>query len=239
MKKSIWMALIVAVLLLVLMASYWLGLLIPNYPSRTKYPIRGVDVSHHQGTIDWTAVKAAGISFAYIKASEGNESRDPMFVRNWSGAAAAGIARGAYHFFLLDTDGGRQAQNFSQTVPVEPNTLPPAIDLEFSGFNRQRRPSRALFAKELAAFVDALTERYKKPPAIYTTSEFMNQYLRSMAVECLWTREVLMRPRMDPNDWVFWQFSGRGRVGGIPTFVDLNVFNGNPAEFDELVKVRR
>jgi lysozyme len=237
--KWVWMTLVIVLFLLALLASYWLGLLIPNYPPSAKYPLRGVDVSHHQGTIDWSAVKAAGITFAYIKATEGTQYQDPAFVQNWSGAAASGIVRGGYHFFTLDTPGEKQAENFLRVAPIDPNTLPPAIDLEFSGYNRHRRPSHGQFAKELAAFVDAVTERYKRPPAIYTTSEFRRQYLRSMAIECLWIREVLTRPRMEANEWIFWQFSGQGRVRGIGTFVDLNVFNGSASEFDELVKTRR
>ena len=239
MNKSIWIALLVVLSLIMLIASYWLGLLMPNWPSTAKYPIRGIDVSHHQGTIDWPAVKLAGITFAYIKATEGTQYRDPTFVQNWSGAGASGIVRGAYHFFTLDISGKEQAQNFLRFAPVEPSTLPPAIDLEFSGYNRHRHPPHGEFVKELAAFVDAITERYKKPPAIYTTSEFRNEYLRSMSIECLWIREVLTRPRTDTNDWIFWQFSGRGRIRGIGTFVDLDVFNGSGSEFDELVNVRK
>jgi lysozyme len=239
LRRSLGVLLIVLALFVIIGVLISLGVWIPNYPSTANYPVRGVDVSHHQGTIDWNAAKAAGVTFAYIKATEGTQYQDPAFVQNWSGAGASGIVRGGYHFFSLDTSGEKQAENFLRVAPVDPNTLPPAIDLEFSGYNQQRRPSHGQFAKELSAFVDAVTERYKKPPAIYTTSEFRRQYLRSMPIECLWIREVLTRPRMEANEWIFWQFSGRGRVRGIGTFVDLNVFNGSAAEFDELVKTRR
>src|SRR5438477_11194724 len=108
--KQVWTTLVIGLVLLVL-ASYWLGLLIPNYPPTAKYPVRGVDVSHHQGTIDWSAVKRAGTSFAYIKATEGTQYQDPSFVQNWYGAAASGIVGGSYHFFTLVTAGQTQADN--------------------------------------------------------------------------------------------------------------------------------
>ena len=54
-----------------------------NYPSAARFPIRGIDVSHHQGEIDWTAVKASRVEFAFIKASEGGDFRDREFARNW------------------------------------------------------------------------------------------------------------------------------------------------------------
>jgi len=60
---------------------------------------KGIDVSHFQGEIDWSTVKAAGIDFAFIKATDGVAEIDPRFVENWQGAGQANIARGAYHFF--------------------------------------------------------------------------------------------------------------------------------------------
>src|ERR1043166_1347174 len=143
LRRSLGVFLIVLVLFAVIGALISLGVWIPNYPSTGKYPVRGVDVSHHQGTIDWSAVKTAGITFAYIKATEGTRYQDPAFVQNWSGAAGSGIVGGAYHFFTRDAPGEKQAENFLRVAPVDSNTLPPAIDLEFSGYNRHRRPSHS------------------------------------------------------------------------------------------------
>src|SRR5262249_19644402 len=61
-------------------------------------PIQGIDVSYWQGDIDWEKVRDAGVSFTYIKATEGGDRIDPKFLENWEGAKRAGIARGAYHF---------------------------------------------------------------------------------------------------------------------------------------------
>ena len=219
---------------LILFGLCFFGAWIPNEPSRQKYPIRGIDVSHHQGEIDWTGVRANGIEFAYIKATEGTDFKDANFVKNWSAGGAAGVKRGAYHFFRLETSGDAQASNFIAAVPNDGDALPPAIDLEFSGYNKDRRPSAEDFQRELAIFWDAIVTHYKKVPVVYTTADFQKQCLTRMPIERLWIREVVVKPRAK---WIFWQFSPRGRVRGVSTFVDLNVFNGALAEFEKFSQI--
>ncbi len=106
-------------------AGYLGGWWIPNQPDLHVFPVRGIDVSHHQGTIDWKAVPREKCQFVYIKATEGGDFRDRNFVENWRGSADAGLRRGAYHFFSLKTPGARQAANFIETVPLDPEALPP------------------------------------------------------------------------------------------------------------------
>ena len=211
------------------------GLWIPNKPSEAKFPVRGIDVSHHQGEIDWRSVKASGIQFAYLKATEGADFTDRKFADNWKNSGEAGVVRGAYHFFTFGTPGQVQAANFIARVPAEPQALPPAIDLEFSGFNKERRAAPDEFQRELSAFWDAIFEHYRKTPVVYTTNDFQKQYLVAMPIERLWIREVLSTPR---QSWTFWQFSPRGRVRGVQTFVDLNVFHGSQEEFAKLDQLR-
>jgi lysozyme len=218
---------------LILFGLCFFGVWIPNEPSRSKYPIRGVDVSHHQGDINWSAVRDSQISFAYIKATEGVDFRDAKFSENWQRSHAAGLTHGAYHFFLLGKPGAPQAANFIATVPVEPDALPPAIDLEFSGYNRNQQLSQADFQRELSTFWDAIVAQYAKTPVVYTTSDFQKQYLARMPVARLWLREVFLTPR---QPWLFWQFSPRGQLRGVPTFVDLNVFYGGLTEFQHIIQ---
>lgn len=75
----------------VLTAFYGYGVLqgwfLLNNPSREQYPIRGVDVSHYQGDIDWAALSRQDIRFAYIKATEGSSHTDERFLENWDHAA--------------------------------------------------------------------------------------------------------------------------------------------------------
>jgi lysozyme len=231
-----WLAITAAICIgisVIIFVLCFFGVWIPNEPSKSKYPIRGVDVSHHQGRVDWNAVRASGISFAYIKATEGSDFTDGQFAENWEKTAVAGLLRGAYHFFTLDSSGEAQASHLIATVPIDDAALPPAIDLEFSGYNKNRRPTSESFRRELSIFYDALCTRYHTTPVVYTTRDFQEQYLARMPIERLWIREVLTTPR---RSWLFWQFTPRGRVKGVATFVDLNVFSGSESDLRALSK---
>ena len=95
----------------------WYGWL-PHYrPAIEANESYGIDVSHHQGDIDWARVADDDITFAYIKATEGGDFVDAQFADNWEQAGANGVDRGAYHFFTLCRPGLEQAENFLRVVP--------------------------------------------------------------------------------------------------------------------------
>ena len=119
-----------------------LGLLYFQIPTRLiakSYPVQGIDVSHYQGQIDWKQMKAQGIGFAYIKATEGSSYVDECYEQNMTDAENAGIAAGAYHFFSFDSPGVTQAEHFIQTVG-EDGTLIPVVDVEYYGNKRKDPP---------------------------------------------------------------------------------------------------
>lgn len=207
------------------------GIYLGFEPDRGRFPLRGVDVSHHQGTIDWAALKTDGIAFAYIKASEGGDFGDPKFAENWRQAGRAGIARGAYHFFTLCRKGGEQARQFISVVPKSPGALPPAVDLEFGG-NCAKRPSRAALQIELTKFLKAVEAHYRSKPILYVTRAFHDAYLRGAYPGYgFWARSIYLEPDFRNQSWVIWQFHERGRKPGIKGPVDLNVFRGGPKAF--------
>jgi len=213
-------------------ALYEQGVLRFAYPGEEDYPVRGIDVSHHQGDIRWQDVAADGIAFAYIKATEGGDWKEVDFARNLAGARAAGIATGAYHFFTLCRPGAEQADNFIASVPAGLE-LPPAIDLEFIG-NCSARPGPDDPGRELRTFIDAIEAHYGVAPVLYTMRDFHSLYLADEGLEAypLWYRDLFFTPDL-PEDHtaMFWQFANRGRVAGIDGPVDLNVFMGSEAEF--------
>lgn len=194
-------------------------------PDRERYPLRGIDVSHHQGTIDWRAVARDDVAFAYLKASEGGDHRDRRFVENWREARAAGLAVGAYHFFTFCRGGAEQARNFIEAVPVEADALPPAVDLEFGG-NCGQRPGPAAMRAQLDAFLAATEEAYGKPVVLYVTPEFFDAYHDVLPPRALWRRAILHAPDSRAS-WALWQYHNRARVVGIVGPVDLNVFSGD------------
>lgn len=192
-------------------------------PSEWRYPRQGIDVSHHQGVIDWAALPAQQVDFAYIKATEGGDHRDRRFVENWAAAGHVGIARGAYHFFTLCRSGVEQAANFIATVPLDAAALPPVIDLEFGG-NCAARPSPAALMKELTAFVRPVEAQFGKPVTLYLTREFDAAYSLSTRVRRpLWLRRLVLEPTWGARPWTIWQASSFRRVSGITGRVDWNV----------------
>ncbi len=200
------------------------------------YPVRGIDVSEHQGEIDWQAVRGAGFDFAFVKATEGRDYQDAYFGENWRGCATAGVARSAYHFFTFKSTGLDQARNFISYVPYEPGSLPPAIDLEFSG-NSEQIPDKDTLREELRDFIDELEKTYRKAPILYVTYESYKKYIEGDFNDCLiWIRDLSQSPVLDDGrDWAFWQYSDQGRVEGIKGFVDLDVFKGDEKALFELL----
>lgn len=186
---------------------------------------RGVDVSAHQGSIDWRTVANSGIEFAYIKATEGGDWVDDHFQRNWRGAGQAGLRRGAYHFFTLRRPGLDQAENFLKTAPPEPDSLPPVIDLEFGG-NTRVRPEKATVQRQLSIFLRRVESAYQRRALLYLLPEFEAAYgLQAAFPRQLWVRSLLMRPD-EHTTWKIWQYTPLGQVAGIQGNVDLNVAAG-------------
>lgn len=204
---------------------YYDGRLNLNEPRAGRYPVRGLDVSHHQGDIDWPRLQDSGLSFVYIKASEGGDHRDRLFEANWRGAARAGVPAGAYHFYTFCKGGTEQAENFlAALAPVSGPMLPPAVDLEFVG-NCRRRPPHKELKLELDAFVSRVKGKLGRRPVFYVTSGFLKAYGAVLPAGAeIWIRSVFFSPS---PPWTFWQYADHGRLPGISGLVDLNVFNGS------------
>lgn len=193
-------------------------------PDRDEFPIRGIDVSHHLGEIDWTKVAGDDIAFAYMKASEGGDFKDSAFSRNWAGAGAAGLARGAYHFFSLCKPGREQAQNFLAVLPDDPQMLAPALDLEFTG-NCAKRPPVEDVLREISSFVAMVEQSAGKKVILYAPEEFYRTYLKGQGLNRrLWTRSIWHSPSYT-KDWTLWQYQDSGMVEGVTGNVDLNVLS--------------
>jgi lysozyme len=190
-------------------------------PDRHLYRLRGIDVSHYQGTIDWPAVARDGVAFAYIKATEGVDGRDSQFARNWRNARRAGIRVGAYHYFVFCRSARAQARNFLAVAPRSASALPPAIDLEMA--RGCARVTGADVRRNLSAYLAIVEAHDRKRAVLYVTPQFFATYRAYLPERPMWRRSIAAKPA--PNrSWVFWQYGSRGRVTGIRTHVDLNVF---------------
>ena len=201
--------------------------------SPKHYAVHGVDVSRWQGNINWSVLKKNGANFAYIKATDGGDHLDPMFRRNWNGAEAAGVKRGAYHFFYWCRPAAHQAEWFIRHVPRDANALPPVIDVEWvRSRSCPKRPSPAAVRKKMATFMNMLEAHYGQRPIIYTAPDFYDDNLQgAFPNHPFWLRAVAEHPaKVYPGRrWVFWQYSGTGLSKGVGEKIDLNVFNGDAA----------
>jgi lysozyme len=215
---------------------FYFGLIRIHEPDRQQYPVRGIDISAFQKQIDWSKLDRNEVDFIFMKATEGGDFKDPNFPDNWRNAGQSKLNRGAYHFFTFCKPGKIQAQNFISSVPVETNTLPPIIDLEFIG-NCKVRPSVATLKQELQDYITEVQKTYKQTPILYTTQEFYDAYLqKEFSSNPIWISNFYSQPHLaDGRQWAFWQYTERGRVAGVPTLVDRNVFNGSKEKFKQLL----
>lgn len=181
----------------------------------------GIDVSVHQGTIDWRGVAADGYSFAYIKATEGANYTDPQFEANWKGAQAEGVTVGAYHYFTLCSPGAAQARDFLAAVPVGDTHLPPALDLEFDGACDER-PEASRAQAEIDDFLRIVEAEWGRRAVIYSSREWREHYgLPAADGRPDWLFSDSGRP--ESEDWSVWQFRFDGEVTGIEGPVDIDV----------------
>jgi lysozyme len=212
--------------------------LVVQCPTRTA---EGIDVFDGQGVVDWSSVADAGVAFAFIKATQGTYDTQATFAGNWAGAAAAGVRRGAYHFFDPTEDGEAQAAHFLSIVgPLVVGDLPPMLDVECPdgdsnclGTGGSGATSAVDIADRTRAFLRAVEEATGRVPVVYTFAS----YFASNAVDAAGLDAFplfLAYPTEDscfpvPAPWSqasVWQYSWEGRVPGIEGAVDRDRWVG-------------
>ncbi len=189
--------------------------------------LQGIDVSRYQGTVNWPAVKAAGTAFAFTKATEATSKVDPTFATNWPAMAAAGIIRGAYHFFRPAQDATQQAQNFLNTVTMGPGDLPAVLDIEVAD-----TATNAQIIAGITTWLGLVEAGTGKRPIIYTSPGFWNGHMNAaFGSYPLWVAHytTAASPKIPTgwNAWTFWQYSQTGSVSGVSGNVDTNRFAGD------------
>jgi lysozyme len=208
-------------------------------PAPTAIPayLDGVDVSYHQGTIDWQQVAAAGKRFAFVRTSAGTLTADTAYAANRSGARAAGITVGSYHFANPDNaanDAANEASWFLRNATIGSGDLVPVLDFEVSN---------GLDAATLTAWAQTwLGQVYAATgvrPIIYTNANFWQtsmadtDWFARNGYSVLWIAHwtTAIQPNVPAgfwggNGWTFWQHSSTGFVPGISGQVDLDRFRG-------------
>ena len=205
----------------------------------------GIDVSHHQGVIDWNRVALSGVKYTFLKASEGSSFKDRRFNANRAGSTSAAIPCGGYHFMRPNAPVDRQIQNFVSALgSMREGELPPVLDIEVPEIWRNLSLNQRV--KIVRQWLDGVEGALSVKPIIYLSSSFAGEVLNSQA----WLRDYVLwlahytraanprtpEPWKSSTGWTFWQYSETGRVDGIgDRFVDLNRFNGDAAALKKLL----
>ncbi|SDX92307.1 Lyzozyme M1 (1,4-beta-N-acetylmuramidase), GH25 family [Micromonospora pattaloongensis] len=198
----------------------------------------GIDISHYQGSINWSSVRSAGIEFAFIKATEGTSYKDPQFNTNYVNAYNAGVIRGAYHFARPAASSGAVQANYLASNggawSADGRTLPAALDIENNPSGAQCYGlSTTAMRNWIQDFLNTYRSRTGRYAVIYTTTNFWNtctgNWTAPWANHPLWVARWSSTVGALPagaSVWSFWQYTATGRVSGISGDVDRNYWNG-------------
>ena len=206
----------------------------PSYPE--GYEVRGIDISHYQGRINWEKLRNASIgdapvSFVFIKATEGEKLWDDNFNLNFSKSKRNDLIRGAYHFFVPGVDPRKQAEFYLKIAQLETGDLPPVLDIEKKG---DLTPER--LRRDVRIWLDMVEKEYGVKPILYTSYKFKMQYLNTPEFDAYpyWIAHYYVDELEYKGKWTFWQHTDCGKVSGIKGFVDCNIFNGTLQELMDL-----
>ena len=200
---------------------YWAAKYEKSLEAKLKPNVKGIDVSHHQGDIDWKKVKITRpkLAFVYVKCTEGKDYVDPNFKVNAGGAAAQGIKVGAYHYFRMKSGAHDQFRSFKAQMDAVHLDLIPMVDVE-----RADGKSRKELQDSLSVFLSLLKDAYGKSPMIYGTNHSYNEFC---APEFNGYPLYIGRYGKDkpvitgPSHYTIWQYTEKGSIPGIPKPVDM------------------
>ena len=173
--------------------------------------------------------KDSTLRFVFVKATEADDFQDSLFQYNWSALADSRLIRGAYHFFRPQISAELQANNFISMVTLSPGDLAPVLDIETLD-----NVAPQLVASAAAQWLSFVEVHYQIKPIVYSSMDFYEKYLKAELGD--YPRWIARYNRLAPETegWKFWQYSNRGMVDGIEGDVDLNVFNGNKSDLEQL-----
>ena len=207
-----------------------------SYPE--GYEIHGIDISHHQGDINWSELREKGlinetpIRFIMIKATEGSTRVDENFKENFYQSREYGFTRGAYHFYSVHSPAKSQAEFFIKNVKLENGDLPPVLDVE----HKPKNQTDDAFKASILEWLDIVEQHYGVKPIIYTYYKFKMQYLSDPVFDQYpyWIAHYYVDEVEYQGPWKFWQHTDVGRLPGIDGNVDFNIYNGSFYELRKL-----
>jgi GH25 family lysozyme M1 (1,4-beta-N-acetylmuramidase) len=208
-----------------------------SQPSAPRGRLHGIDISHWQGTIDWTQVSTVAIRFVIAKATEGQTFDDPNYATYRAGAGAQAISWGAYHFARPDSstnDAILEADHYTGYADLVSGDLIPALDLESDG-----GLSSSTLIDWVFDWLGEVEATLGVKPMIYTSPSFWRDHMADTEAfadagyTLLWIANWdVPRPDVPANNWggygwTFWQYDNCLTVPGISGCVDGDLYNGN------------
>jgi lysozyme len=196
------------------------------FPKRENYNVYGIDLSYYQGDqIEWDTLLYGNdlpIEFVFLKASEGITLQDKMFEEYSKELIKRNVCFGAYHYFVADISGSEQAKNFLNSISNVKVKLPYVIDIE-------KYTDRDVAIKNLNTFIQTINNEKDHEIMIYTNVSTYYDLIVGNDLDHLplWIASYRIDEPQLPKDFLFWQYTDRGRLKGINTKIDLNVFNGS------------
>ena len=202
-------------------SDYWDAKYEKSLKAKLPPDVKGIDVSHHQGDIDWKMVMKAQpqLAFVYVKCTEGKSYVDPKFKVNAEGASAVGYKVGAYHYFRMTSSAHDQFENFKKQMDAVHIDLIPMVDVE-----RDDGKPRKELQDSLQVLLDLLEKAYGKRPMIYGTNRSYNEFC---APEFNYYPLYIGRYGRNkpvvtgPSHYTIWQYTEDARIPGIPKPVDM------------------
>jgi len=193
-----------------------------------KQNLPGIDISHYQGKIDWSAVATdSHAGFVYIKATEGGDITDNTYQYNVNEARKHGLKVGTYHFFRANASARDQFQNFKRSFDPSKQDLLPVVDVEVM----PKGMAKSRFDACLEELLHLMEKEYGKKPMIYTGQNFYNKHFFGTKFTGTYKFWIATYAADQPvlnnaDDYLIWQYSAKGKIKGIKGYVDLNKFVG-------------
>lgn len=169
--------------------------------------ITGIDISHHNGSIDYKLLKDKNINFVYIKSTEGTSVIDKKYKQNNIGTRAENIKTGAYHFFIFSEEGTKQANHFLNNSDIRSKDLIPVLDIEYSKNNPISNDTTYLnkIRSEILNYCNLIEEKTGEYPIIYCNNEMYKKLNLHKKKIKYWIVDLNKQP-VDSINWVLWQF---------------------------------
>lgn len=197
----------------------------------------GIDISHYQGNINWEKLDSVEnlkpVDFVFIRATYGASKIDSKFGINWENANNKSLTKGAYHYYRPNENSTMQAKNFIKNVSLAKGDFPPVLDIE--------KVSDIQSIKQLKDgilnWLTIIEKHYGVKPIIYTGEFYYSSYLSNKPFSdyTLWIANYNYCLTNERKNWHFWQFTTKGKVGGINDYVDVNIFKGTKDNLNEIL----